>query len=58
MINILLACVVAFFVSRLPLQFFKKYKNGIFLALVIFQLLVFTPLGLSLQGARGWLRLP
>jgi cell division protein FtsW (lipid II flippase) len=58
LINILIATVMAFAVSRLPLQFFKKYKNGIFVALLLFQLLVFTPLGLSLQGARGWLRIP
>ena len=58
LINLLVASAVAFLVSRVPLRFVKQYKTPIFVGLLIFQLLVFTPLGIELQGARGWLRIP
>lgn len=58
LINILVAVGAAFVVSRVPLNFVKKYKNLIFIALLILQFLVFTPIGIELQGARGWLRIP
>jgi cell division protein FtsW (lipid II flippase) len=58
LINLLVAWVVAFIVSRVPLRFVKQYKGAIFLGLLVFQLLVFTPLGIELQGARWWLRIP
>ncbi len=57
-LNIIVAVVAAFFVSRVPLNVVKKHKNIIFLSLLILQLLVFTPIGIELQGARWWLRIP
>ncbi len=58
LLNILVALVVSLVVYKIPLNFVKKYKNGIFIWLLIFQLLVFTPLWLELQWARWWLRIP
>lgn len=56
-INIIIALVIALITYRIPLKFFKKYNHIIFILAFIFQLLVFTGLGLSLQGAKGWLYL-
>lgn len=57
-LNIIVALLVALIVSRVPLNFVKKYKNAIFVTLLVLQLLVFTPIGIELQGARWWLRIP
>lgn len=56
-LNIGIALVVSLITYKIPLKFFKKYNHIIFIGAFIFQLLVFTPLGLSLQGAKGWLYL-
>lgn len=58
LINIAVATIVALIVYNVPLNFVKKYKHPIFIGLLILQLLVFTPLGIELQWARGWLRIP
>ena len=58
LLNIVVALLVALIVYNIPLNFVKKYKHGIFLWLLILQLLVFTPLGIELQWARWWLRIP
>ncbi len=58
LLNILVATWVGLVVSRVPLNIVKKHKNIIFISVVILQLLVFTPIGISLQGARWWLRIP
>lgn len=56
-INILIALWVALITYKIPLKFFKKYNHIIFILAFVFQMLVFTRLGLSLQGAKGWLYL-
>ena len=56
-INIVIALGIALITYKIPLKFFKKYNHIIFILAFVFQLLVFTKLGLSLQGAKGWLYL-
>lgn len=56
-INIIIALGVSLITYKIPLRFFKRYNHIIFILAFIFQLLVFTGLGLSLQGAKGWLHL-
>lgn len=45
---------------RFPLQVLKSQKFAITIIIVAFilQLLVFTPLGETYNGARGWLSIP
>lgn len=44
---------------KIPLNWYKKYYVLIFLVFLIFQLLVFTPLGDSFgKGARNWISIP
>lgn len=58
LLNILIALIVWWIVYKVPLNFVKKYKVAIFIWLLVFQLLVFTPIGIELQWARWWLRIP
>lgn len=58
LLNIVVAVIIWLIVYKVPLNFVKKYKVWIFLWLVILQLLVFTPIGIELQWARWWLRIP
>ena len=58
LLNILIATIVWLIVYKVPLNFVKKYKVVIFLGLLTLQLLVFTPIGIELQWARWWLRIP
>ena len=54
-INLLIALGVSLVVYKIPFKFFKKYNHILFILAFIFQLLVFSKLGLSLNGAKGWL---
>ncbi|HMT27459.1 MAG TPA: FtsW/RodA/SpoVE family cell cycle protein [Candidatus Absconditabacterales bacterium] len=59
--NLVVAIVLALIVYKIPLPFFKKEKNIvlIFILFLLFQLLVFVPqIGISLNGAKGWLYVP
>jgi cell division protein FtsW (lipid II flippase) len=58
LLNIVVATIVGLIVYKVPLNAVKKYKIPIFLWFLVLQFLVFTPLWLSLQGARWWLRIP
>ncbi|MEZ3160882.1 putative lipid II flippase FtsW [Microbacterium sp. BWT-B31] len=48
---------VMFIVSRFPLAFWKKAAWPLLLAAVVFQLLVFTPLGVEAYGNRNWIEI-
>lgn len=50
--------IVAFWVYKIPLKFIQKYKLRLFIIVLIFQLLVFTPLWVMLNWAKWWLYFP
>lgn len=59
--NLVIAIILALIVYKIPLSFLKKEKNIIliFIAFLIFQLLVFIPwAGIALNWAKWWLYLP
>ena len=57
--NLVIGLVMWAVVYKIPLDWYKKYYVFIFLALLVFQLLVFTPLGDSFgKGARNWISMP
>ncbi|MEF2175482.1 MAG: FtsW/RodA/SpoVE family cell cycle protein [Candidatus Absconditabacteria bacterium] len=56
--SLAIGIIVAFGVYKIPLKFIQKYKLRLFIIVLIFQLLVFTPLGVMLNGAKGWLYFP
>lgn len=55
--NLAISILVAGIVYKIPLNFIKTHKNKIFVWALIFQLLVFTPLGTEFNWSRGWLYL-
>lgn len=58
--NLIYVAVLAYIAYITPLKIFKNEKFLIFVSVIvlIFQLLVFTPLGTTLWWARGWLNIP
>ncbi|MGZ0711049.1 putative lipid II flippase FtsW (plasmid) [Coraliomargarita sp. W4R53] len=46
-----------FIVSRLPIKFFKRIAWPALIGATIFQLLVFTPLGIDNDGNRNWINI-
>lgn len=59
--NIVIAVVMALGVYLIPIRFFQKNKNVIFIGviLMLLQLLVFVPwIWIVLNGARWWISLP
>ena len=56
--NLAIALGFAWIVYKIPLSYIKKYRNLIFVGALILQLLVFTAVGTTFQGSRGWLYLP
>lgn len=53
--NLGISLIVAFIAYKIPLNFIQRYKNIIFIGVLIFQLLVFTPLGTEFNWSRWWL---
>ena len=53
-----LGTVGAVLASRVPVAGWKKLAVPIFVVAVLLQLLVFTPLGVEINGNRNWIRLP
>jgi cell division protein FtsW len=51
----LLGIPLMFIVSRFPVRFFKRISWLALIAATAFQLLVFTPLGVSANGNRNWI---
>lgn len=57
LLNIVIALGISLITYKIPLKLFKKYNHIIFALAFVFQMLVFTNLWLSLQGAKWWLYL-
>lgn len=54
--SLLIWWIIALIVRKIPFEFIKKQRNKIFLAILVLQLLVvFTPLWVTLNGAKWWL---
>ncbi|MEK7613892.1 MAG: putative peptidoglycan glycosyltransferase FtsW [Patescibacteria group bacterium] len=47
--------IALFVTSNIPYRFWKQYSFYIFILACVLCLLVFTPLGIELNGARSWL---
>lgn len=58
LINILIGLVLAFIVSKLDYRLLRAYTPVLYAAAIFGILLVYTPLGTSIAGARAWVRLP
>ena len=59
LINVVIALVLGFFVSRLDYRWLRAYTPIIYIASVLLLLVVFIPgLGTSIAGARAWIDLP
>ena len=56
--NLIIWLVVAFIISKIPLRVIQQKKYWIIIAIFIIQLLVLTPLGITLNGSTGWLTVP
>ena len=46
-----------FIASRLPISFWKRAAWPALIGAIVFQLLVFTPLGYEIYGNRNWIRI-
>ena len=58
LINILIGLGLAYLVSRLDYRLLRAYTPVLYGAAILGILLVYTPLGTSIAGARAWVRLP
>jgi cell division protein FtsW len=57
-ISILIGCVMAIVVSKVPYVFWRRYSFYIFLASIVITLLVFVPkIGLEYGGGKRWINL-
>ncbi len=56
--NIFVALIVAWFVYKTPLATIRSWRYIILAAVLILTLLLFSPLGIELNGARLWLNVP
>lgn len=58
----ILFCIVGFIgmymVSRIDYHYYIKWARGIYFVAVVMMALVQTPLGIEVNGARRWIRLP
>ncbi len=51
----LIGIPLMFLASRMPLKFWKRIAGPALLVAILFQLLVFTPLGITNDGNRNWI---
>lgn len=58
LINILIGLLLAFIVSKLDYRLLRAYTPLLYAAAIFGILLVYTPLGTSIAGARAWVRFP
>ena len=58
LINIIIGIVLALVVSRLDFRLLRAYTPIVYVASIIGILLVYSPLGATIAGARAWIRLP
>ncbi len=57
-INIAIGLVLAFIISRLDYRLLRAYTPVIYGLAIVGILLVYTPLGTSIAGARAWIKVP
>ncbi len=58
LVNIVIGLVLALLVSRLDYRLLRAYTPLVYGAAILGILLVYTPLGATIAGARAWVRLP
>jgi rod shape determining protein RodA len=58
LLNLLIGLVLGFVVSRIDHRLLRAYTPILYAVSVVGLLLVFTPLGASVAGARAWIDLP
>ena len=58
LVNIAIALILAFIVSRLDYRLLRAYAPIFYALAIIGILLVYTPLGATIAGARAWIQLP
>ena len=58
LINIAIGLVLAFIISRLDYRLLRAYTPVFYGLAIIGILLVYTPLGTTIAGARAWIRVP
>jgi rod shape determining protein RodA len=57
-INIAIGVVLAFIVSKLDFRLLRAYTPVIYVLSILGILLVYTPLGVTIAGARAWISVP
>lgn len=58
LLNLVIGVVLGFLVSRIDHRLLRAYTPVLYAASIVGLLLVFTPLGASVAGARAWIDLP
>ena len=58
LVNIAIGLVLAFIISRLDYRLLRAYTPVIYGLAIVGILLVYTPLGTTIAGARAWIRVP
>lgn len=58
LVNIIIGLALAFVVSRLDYRLLRAYSPVIYGLAIIGILLVYTPLGTTIAGARAWVQVP
>ena len=57
-VNIVIGLVLAFLISRLDYRLLRAYTPVLYGLAIVGILLVYTPLGTSIAGARAWIKVP
>lgn len=57
-INIVIGLGLAFVVSKLDFRLLRAYTPVVYVAAILGILLVYTPLGVTIAGARAWIQVP
>jgi rod shape determining protein RodA len=58
LVNIVIGIGLAFVVSRLDFRLLRAYTPVVYVASIIGILLVYSPLGVTIAGARAWISVP
>lgn len=58
LVNIAIALILAFIVSRLDYRLLRAYAPIFYALAIVGILLVYTPLGATIAGARAWIQVP
>jgi rod shape determining protein RodA len=57
-INIVIGLVLAFLVSKLDFRLLRAYTPVVYVVAILGILLVYSPLGVTIAGARAWISVP